>query len=74
MIARSSYDEVIFMKIVHTYEKYEPKTEVKNLLHMHNKWVVRIVYGVCLNTERRTGHNIQTVRSHESTAQRKKVV
>ena len=60
------------MKIVHTYENYEPKTEVKNLLHMYNNRVVRIVYGVCLNTERGTGHNIQTVRSHKSTAEKKK--
>lgn len=40
---------------------------------MDINWVIWIVYGVCLNTKRCTGHSVQTVRSHKSIAERKYV-
>lgn len=40
---------------------------------MNIQRVVWIVYGVCLNTEGRAGHNVQAVRGHEP-KQKKEVV
>lgn len=49
----------------HTQQKERQETEVHNLFEMCNQRIIWIVDGICLNTERRTGHNIQTVRSYE---------